>query len=252
MLHRDDYTAAIDDLVALCHGLSHVEALVAVYIAGSVARGDFTAGRSDIDAYVVCTDAVEEVRRELSAGIAAIVSQRLPELAALVAEPISLAITTMEEIQLGHSFLGVGFEYHNFTTTAKLILGTDVRSHIRKPSRQEERLTARTALKAICEDHSPRTGDIVGESDVYQLFSTVFRAAAIFLCGQGTYVSGKQETTTALVKRFAGQDERLCSLVQSAFESWREWGARPLTAGQHRCLSASCEEFIRCLSRHAL
>jgi len=123
--------------------------IIAVYVGGSVARGDFSPGRSDIDIYIITTGKKKEIREELKEEARKIAVRKLKDLIKLHQEPIGITLTTVHEIQAGNSFLGAGFEYHNFINTGKLLYGRDIKPLIPKPTREQEKALAKRALKEI-------------------------------------------------------------------------------------------------------
>ena len=65
MVSREDYRRAVEELVRVI-AEEFGDAVVAVYVAGSFARGDFLPGRSDVDVYVVLSrdgEVSEGIRR---------------------------------------------------------------------------------------------------------------------------------------------------------------------------------------------
>jgi len=195
-----DYCEAIEELIKSCERSPHKDDIVAVYLGGSVARGDFSPGRSDIDIYVVVSQKKEEIGEELKEAAGKIASERLKELFEVHQEPIGITVTTVSEIQAGRSFLAAGFEYRNFMDTGRLLWGRAIKPLIPEPSREGEKASAKQALKEVCALLTAR-GLPVDEQNTarltYELFAAIFRTACIMLCGEGRYVSGKGEAVSA-------------------------------------------------------
>lgn len=138
-------------------------------------------------------------------------------------EPIGIALTTVDEIQTGKSFLGAGFEYHNFINTGKLLYGLDIKTLIPKPTREQEKASAKQALRGICSTiNTPSTYASEQNKDTiaYQSFSLIFRMARTALCGEGRYVSGKMGTTSAFHELYA-QETKLCKIISQNYELWK-------------------------------
>ena len=243
MLSRIDYFKAVDEVVEYCRNNTHRENLIAIYLAGSVARGDFSPGRSDIDMYLVLKDRNQESEEELENKAEEITSRYLVSLIGVVSRPITWGVTTLDEISQGRSFLGKGFEYHNFATTAKLLYGTDIRAMISKPTRAQEKEMAKNALLATYEMIQGSEVQELDEDHAGAVFSTIFRTAAIVLCGSGRYVSGKRETVQAF-KEFYEQEKDLCNVIAESYCLWEEWEKHPLTRGEFVALCDLCKKLV--------
>ena len=247
-LDRQDYRAAIRALVEFCERSRHKSDIVAVYLGGSVARGDFSPARSDIDVYIVTggKEEKEEIEREFKEAARKIARKRLKALFEVHQEPVGIAVTTISGIQSGKSFLAAGFEYHNFVNTGKLIWGREIKPLIPKPSREEERASAKQALQGVCALLTGQrlSADVQGrERLTYLLFSTIFRAACIALCGEGRYVSGKSEAVSAFREAYPQKLELHAALSQS-FALWREWERRSLTDAELQRLKTLASSFV--------
>ena len=243
MLSRIDYFKAVDEVVKYCRNSTHRENLITIYLAGSMARGDFSPGRSDIDMYLVLKDRNQEFEEELANKAKEITSRYLVSLLEVVPRPITCQVTTLDEICQGRSFLGKGFEYHNFATTAKLLYGTDIRAMIPKPTRAQEKEMAKNALLGTYEIVQGSEVQEPNEDHAGAIFSTIFRTAAIVLCGSGRYVSGKQETVQAF-KEFYEQEKDMCNVIAESYCLWQEWEKYPLTRGEFVALCDLCEKLV--------
>lgn len=246
MVTGRDYWESIEELIEVCKTSHHEGDIVAVYLGGSVARGDFSPSRSDIDIYVVTSGKQEEIEKELNEAARKIATDRLKDLLEVHREPIGITLTTVSEIQAGNSFLAAGFEYHNFINAGKLLYGRDIKPLIPKPSREEERALAERALKEVCalviERELPVDEQNRGRL-TYGIFSGIFRTACIALCGEGKYVSGKGEAISAFREVYPQEDELYDMLLQS-FALWKKWETRALTDEELQRLMELCLEFI--------
>lgn len=63
MLSKIEYLEAIEEIVSCYAG--YQDDIIAVYLAGSVARGDFSPGRSDIDIYIIVSGKMDEIDEKL-------------------------------------------------------------------------------------------------------------------------------------------------------------------------------------------
>ncbi len=152
MIPRENYFRAIGELVKYCRRSKCRDEIVALYLGGSVARGDFVPGRSDIDIYAVARDDKGGVERILKGAARRIASESLRELFEIHREPLGITVTTIEEVRSGSSFLGTGFEYA--TSWAQESFSSDARSGISSPCRagkkKRPRLSGRWAKYAGC------------------------------------------------------------------------------------------------------
>lgn len=246
MLSRIDYLETIEEIVECCAKSIYKDDIIAVYVGGSVARGDFSPGRSDIDVYIITSGKKKEIWEELKEEARKITVRKLKDLMKLHQEPIGITLTTVHEIQTGNSFLGAGFEYHNFINTGKLLYGCDIKPLIPKPSREQEKALANRALKKIYSliiKHLPYTSEIDQDKLTCAVFSTIFRTACVALCGEGRYVSGKREAVSAFHEVYA-QESGLCRIISKSFELWEEWQTRTLTKEELQQLMRFYLEFV--------
>jgi len=246
MLSKRDYLETIEEIIEGCKKSSYKDDIIAIYVGGSVARGDFSPGRSDIDIYVVTSGKKEEIEKKLKEETRKIATRRLSALVELHPEPIGISLTTVDEIQGGKSFLGAGFEYHNFINTGKLLYGRDIKPLIPKPTRKQEKALAKRALGEIyslMNKHSSCTSELDKDKLVCQVFSAIFRTASIALCGEGKYVSGKRETVLAFHEIYA-QESELCRIISQSFGLWEKWEVRSLTKEELQQLMGFCLEFV--------
>ncbi len=245
MLSKKDYLEAIEEVIEECKAPIYKDDVVAIYLGGSVARGDFSPGRSDIDIYIVVSGKKEEIEKELKDKTRKIAIKHLSALMEVHSEPIGISLTTIDEIKEGKSWLGSGFEYHNFINTGKLLYGGEIKTLIQKPTREQEMALARQALGGICSliKHLSYSSESGNDMLVSQAFSTIFRTASLSLCGEGKYVSGKKETVLAFQEIYA-QESELCRVISQSFELWEKWEARSLTQEEIKQLMGFCLEFV--------
>ncbi|RLF05467.1 MAG: hypothetical protein DRK00_04350 [Thermoprotei archaeon] len=213
MVSREDYRRAVEELVRVI-AEEFGDAVVAVYVAGSFARGDFLPGRSDVDVYVVLSrdgEVSEGIRRRAKE----IERRYLSEVMDYNPEPLGVTMTTLEEVKSGRSWLGMGWEYHIFQREGRLLYGRDIRGLIPRPSREEEVEMAKAFLRKLNKRY-----------EVNRLFHLVFRSASIFLSTRGVYVASKRRVVEEFKRLYPG--ERASRLLERALELWNTWGARDL------------------------
>lgn len=259
---KKDYLDAlrelVDDIMA-----KYATAVKAIYAGGSVARGDFVPGRSDIDVYVVLGDSnKDEFQKLLEAEAGRIEAKHFEDLKPVLDEVIGVTVTTLEEIRNGKSFLGAGFEYHNFVNSGKLLFGEDVRELILKPTPVKEKEAAQNALNQIYEMVQKQERMVKWfkwlplklfprnkrERLTRQAFSLIFRTASIWLCGSGVYVSGKEDTTEAFRKE-CSRERELCEVVSEALKLWEKWAVAELSGKETKWLFNNALKFVKGLQR---
>lgn len=253
----EDYLNAMNrfvDVVAKKYG----EGVKAVYVGGSVARGDFVPGRSDIDFYIVSKgDNKEELQKSLEGEARKLEIRYFRDLRHLHGEVVGVTVTTLTEIQKGTSFLGTGFEYQNFIKTGKLLWGDDVKAFIPKPTLKEQREDARNFLKGVYQ--SVQTWEKTfkwfkwiplklipkrnKERWTRQAFSLIFRSASVMLCGDQVYVSGKEEIATAFKKKYP--KEELCNIISQALMLWKRWKTMSLSDKETKQLLENSLKFVK-------
>ncbi len=215
MVSRQDYEDSVDEFVSIIER-ELADKVVAVYAAGSFARGDYKPGRSDIDLYIVVKEEDEDLKRRLNELAKGIKDKNLKEVENYNPEPLSLAFTTLDEVKSGSSWLGLGWEYHVFLREGRLLYGVDVKGLIRKPARENETLLAREFLGRLKRGH-----------EIQRLFSVVFRATSIFLSLSGVYVAAKGDVVKEFKTVYPGEKDSIKAL-ERAYELWSLWAERDL------------------------
>jgi predicted nucleotidyltransferase len=255
---KNDYLGALRELVDVIEE-KYTAKIRAIYVGGSMARGDFVPGRSDIDVYVVLRDGdKDDFQKLFEADARRIEIKYFEDLKPVIDEVIGIEVTSLEEIRNGKSFLGAGFEYHNFVDSGKLLFGEDVRELIPKPTLEEETEVARNALNQVYEMVRRQERmfkwfrwvplklfpKIKRERLTRQAFSLIFRTASIWLCGNGVYVSGKRDTVKALMDKCPRKKE-LCEIVSEALKLWEKWAVAELSEKETKWLFNNASKFVK-------
>jgi predicted nucleotidyltransferase len=250
---RKEFVDAVEELVNIIVSV-YGSVIKAIYVGGSFARGDFVPGRSDVDLYVVGKERnKEELQKRLTKEARKVEQKYFVDLKRIHDEVLSIEVTTLEEMKNGRSFLGAGFEYHNFIARDKLLWGEDVKDIIPKPTREGERKSAWNFLKKIYElipkweEQIKSFTEENKERMIRQAFSLVFRGSAIALCGNGIYVSGKKEVADAFKQTYLNEKE-LCEVPTWALRLWEKWKTKPLSNKEARQLLERSLEFVKQLS----
>lgn len=229
----EDYNQVLDRVKTLCQSNSF-PGLIAIYVAGSVARGDFLPGRSDIDLYAVA-DHVDPNLQQILADVAVELGSTLTEVARANPQPVGITLTSLAAIEAGQSFLGAGFEYHNFMNTGRRLWGREIRPLLPKPSREQERSDAAAVLSQyrglfsvpLPEDEDVKAG---------QIFTALFRTLCILLSGRGVYSSAKAAAVSSFATEFPTSP--LIKPLQALLRLWRTWGDGPLSKAELATLEA--------------
>jgi predicted nucleotidyltransferase len=241
MYTRKDYYDSVNELIALVTE-KHGSEITAIYAGGSFAREDFVPGRSDIDVYVVVKDDSEELRRFLEQKAEEVERKYFNNLRSVLGEVLSIATTTLEEVQSGRSFLGAGFEYSNFMDTGRLLWGTDIKPLIQKPTPKKQKESAKEYLGKVFEMVSkieksfrwlmwvpfkilPKSSK---ERWTRESFNLTFRTIALFLGSKGVYVSRKEDIASSFQKMCANEKD-LCTVTSFALSMWEKWKTKPLS-----------------------
>ncbi|WP_353892860.1 nucleotidyltransferase domain-containing protein [Proteinivorax hydrogeniformans] len=224
--NRESYFEALDEVKNICQ-IKFADEICSVYVGGSVARGDFVPGRSDIDLYIVLKS--NEIQNKLQLELEKIKSKE---------KPISVAYTTKKEVIGGQSFLGSGFEYNNFIREGKLIYGQEIKDRIPKPTREEEIKTADQCLKFFEASYKDYEEEVIE-----RYFSATFRTLCIVLSGKGIYVSSKKDVVTVCNKKF--KDRKLLNeKINVIYDLWITWGRERLTQEQVCTLLKACDDIM--------
>lgn len=255
---KKDYLNTLDEFVNVVVR-KYSEEVKTVYVGGSVARGDFVPGRSDIDFYIVSKDDnKEELQKKLEKEVRRLETKYFKDLKHLHDEVIGVTVTTLTEVQKGTSFLGAGLEHQNFIKTGKLLWGEDIKALIPKPTLKEQKEDAFKFLGSLYQlvqtwermfkwfkwvpmKFIPKRKK---EKWTRQAFSLIFRSAAVMLCGNGVYVSGKEEITTAFEKRYS-EEKELCDIISQALMLWERWKTRSLSDKETRQLLENSLRFVK-------
>lgn len=236
MADEQTYHEVLDEVAELS-AREFPDSITAVYVGGSVARGDFTPGRSDVDLYVVLAERDSGVEERYRARLDDLEERLFDELRKIDPDALSVAFTSEPEVERGESFLGQGFEYHEFVENGELLYGSDVSDDIPEPTRAEEREAARQALAAVETEYG-----YVQDRFTKELFSTIFRTLCIFLSGSGTYV-GSKERAVALSRRHV-DDERILDEIERAYSLYQAWEERSLTEDEFCTLLRSFHRVV--------
>jgi len=217
MVSKEDYDRAVDEFIGSI-GSRFGEKVVSVYAAGSYARGDFVPGRSDIDVYVVTKVGDSDVEKELRSLADPIVEKYLRDVKLIQPDVLSLAVTSLEDVRAGKSWLGIGWEYYAFKRESKLLYGEDIRPLIPEPNPKAINASARDFLK----------NNVFSPSRfIYYIFSAIFRMLAIFLSMSGEYVAAKLDALREFTRLYPDEKETV-SALQRAYELWDVWRERDL------------------------
>jgi len=252
-----DYFDAVNEFIDATVE-KHEDEVQAIYAGGSIARGDFAPGRSDIDIYVVARGEKENLQKTLEEAARKIEEKHFEELGHAIGEVVGVTVTSQEEIRKGTSFLGTGFEYRNFINNGKLLWGEDIKALIPKPTPKEQKESAKKFLDSFLESVPewerkfkwlklvpfiliPRKRK---EQLTRQAFCLIFRTAAVALCGQGEDVSAKEGTASTFQKTYR-EERELCDIISRAVKLWEKWRTKPLSDKETKRLLGNSLKFAK-------
>jgi len=129
-----------------------------------------------------------------------------------------LAVTSLENIRAGKSWLGIGWEYYVFKRESKLLYGEDIRPLIPEPNPKSIHASARDVLNNMVFSR--------GEF-IYYIFSAMFRMLAIFLSLRDIYLTAKLDSLREFAKLYPDEKESV-NAAQRANELWNLWSERDL------------------------
>jgi predicted nucleotidyltransferase len=220
----------------------HETAIVAIYAGGSFAREDFVPGRSDVDIYFIVKDNNEELENSLGQIAKKVERKHFHNLRSTLGEVLSIAVTSLDDIQPGRSFLAAGFEYSDFMDTGRLLWGTDIKPLIPAPSPETQRESAQLYLGRIYEMASEVEKSyrwfgwiplrVLGRSSkekwTREAFNFTFRTLAVYLGSKGVYASRKEDIMGRFQKICANQID-LCGIASFASSMWEKWKTNALS-----------------------
>lgn len=238
----NNYDAALEAFAAYCAD-RHAAAIAAIYLGGSVARGDHTPGRSDIDLFVVLNERDAAIEHDIAHHAELLGQRHMAALLRFNPEPVSATFTSLGEIDEEASFLGAGFEYHNFVATTRRLYGEDLLPRLPEPDESRAQDIAQFGLNMLhALAQAQDQAQVVPELSAF-LFSPIFRSAAIGLATQGVYVGGKRETVDAFAAAYPNLP-RMNAALERAYALWQLWGERDLSAEEAVELGQICKDFV--------
>lgn len=197
MLNKNDYLVAINGFIDYMKNEDIENRIVAMYLGGSVARGDFSPGRSDIDIYIITNFEDTELENKLLTKAIEISDLHLGELKKTCDNPFTVAFTTIDSIKNGSSWLGIGPEYYSFVENSKLLFGKDVRYLIPTPSieliKQISIQATQALLTGIQEMPEPTIEECNKDYITKGMFEMIFSSMHFMLSNIGIYERGKMQ-----------------------------------------------------------
>ncbi len=237
-MEKETYLKALDRIEEICEEKHFSEHIETVYLSGSVARGDFVPGRSDIDLYIVLDERDENIENSFRQQMNEVVDEYLQELKKYDPDGVSTAFTSLEEIENEETFLGAGAEYQNFIESAELLYGEDLKDEIPEPTKDEVNKSIEhyfDMMEVKYEQMRPQ--------HTRKLFSSIFRTLSMLLTERGIHVSSKEKIVEKFEQAFEGRKE-LKEDLEEAYRLWELWGGRDLTQDEFCTLSKKCEKII--------
>jgi len=202
-LKCEDYFLAVDEVVNYIKSSNLQEWIIAVYLGGSMGRGDFVPGKGGIDIYIITKEENSANEKLITDTAQNIAVKRLPYLTDICDNPITIAFTTVDAIKSGNSWLGVGPEYFSFRETSKLILGEDIKELIPVPSDEQIKCMSKQGLQILIDMIKNGTEPVIEDNVDYilkGLLELIFSALHFILSLKGIYCRGKKEMVEEYMK----------------------------------------------------
>lgn len=214
----------INDLVNLLPSIDKENNVVAVYLGGSMSRGDYIVGISDIDIYVVVNNI--EKTNQINLSIQDIARHKLNELLSWCPDGVTVAFTTYNEVKEGKSWLGSNTEYYSFQETGKLLYGKDIKQEILKPTESDIIHTSQQAIMNLKQIVQQDVSNI--KKDKYFIrciFGAAFSAMFFYLCCNKIYIRGKEK----IVFEFGNINPSQSETAKEILHLWNVYGQKQLT-----------------------
>jgi len=222
----DQYRQFIEKLIECLPTFNNIDNIISLYLSGSVSRGDYIVGASDIDIYVVCNDEDSNLKFLFEQSVQNIARKFLSEIMSWYPDVVSIAFTTCKDVKNGSSFLGKGAEYHSFNDFAKLIYGIEIRDKIIKTDDKQNKKIAEHVLKQLKEIvNQDISKELFTRYFIRSIFSVPFSAVHSFLVIKGVYLRGKEQ----LVKELFKYDEVNGEKMQLIYTFWLAFAKDTLT-----------------------
>lgn len=213
----DKYIQFIDKLTKCLPAFNSIDNIISVYLGGSVSRGDYIVGASDIDIYVVCDFEDNNLNISFEKYVQNIANEFLTEIKNWYPDVVSISFTIYKDIKNGTSFLGKGADYYSFKDSARLIYGTELRDIIIKTDDEENKKIAKEVLKQLKEIVNQNIPEeLITRYFIRGVFGAVFSAAHSALVLNGVYLRGKKQ----LVKELYKYDEVNGGKLRDIYNYW--------------------------------
>lgn len=218
----DEYIQFINKLEGNLPDFDKIDNIVSVYIGGSVSRGDYIVGASDIDMYVVCNIEDDNFKASFENYVQNISNEFLLEIKSWYPDVVSIAFTTYKDVKTGVSFLGKGADYYSFNDSGKLIYGSEIRNEIIKTDDEQNKKISKEVLKQLKEIISQDIPEeLITRYFIRGAFGAVFSAVNSALILNGVYVRGKEKLVKELLKYDKVNGEKL----QRIYDYWTRFPA---------------------------
>lgn len=237
----DKYIQFINILKECLPAFNNIDNIISVYLGGSVSRGDYIVGSSDIDIYVVCDIEDNKLNFPFEKFVQNIASEILSEIKNWYPDVVSIAFTGYKDVKNGTSFLGKGADYYLFKDSAKLIYGTEIRDEIIKTDHEQNKKIAQEVLKQLKEIVNQNIPEeLITRYFIRGVFGTVFSAVHCALVFNGVYLRGKEE----LVKELYKYDEINGEKLQSIYNYWLSFAEFDFTENDKINLLSLVKEIV--------
>lgn len=220
----DLYMDFINDVVKLLRNSEEIKNILSIYLGGSLSRGDYKVGISDIDIYIVLKDP-DNKTEIINSYIQEIAKRKLPILLSWCPDGVTVAFTHIQEIRSGQSWLGNGADYYTFIDTGKLIYGKDIKSEIVKPNEEDIFNISRQSISHLKQIVNQDITNIIFDKQfIRDVFGTAYSAMHFYLCLNRKYIRGKIDITNEFNKVNTSYSEQ----ANKIYNLWNIFGQREL------------------------
>ena len=238
----DLYMEFINDITRVFNETEDTSNIKAVYLGGSLSRGDYVIGISDIDIYIVVDH--YEGTELINNYIQEIAKNKLHELLEWCPDGVTVAFTKYSDIKTGCSWLGMGADYYSFLEYGKLMYGKDIREELIEPSKEKIYTISHQILSNLKQIVKQDIKNV--EIDKYFIrgvFSTAFSAMFSYICLNSCYLRGKVK----IVDEFCKMNKSCSFYATEILQMWKTFCNRELSKEEKNHLISLTKNLVESL-----
>lgn len=213
----DSYEIFIDAWVSAVKKLESIKEILTIYLSGSVARGDYKIGFSDIDIYVV-TKYNNRSFSDIQTVTENLTHCYLPEMTNWYPDCVTIAYESHENIINGKTWLGMGSYYFSFIESAKLLYGENIKGLLKKPEDFDIQKTSKDILTQLSEVFKQDFSIPKDKSSYRGLIGNFFTGLHFFLALNGVFARDKFAMLSNLAENYPEYKE-IADFMRKLWES---------------------------------